>query len=387
MSKSNKLRVVCFADSHVNDAAYGRIDPASGLNARTVQSLGLMRQVVDYAVEHEADALVFAGDAFKNHLPPPTVINEVVKVFVDAARAGVTTLVLDGNHDVSAQATSVSGLGLMSTLGVPNLIHSRFHRDVTVRAKDGTPYAFKFLPTHHSFEEVIECLNAVDPTLPTVVVGHLTVAKAALNDWTVVKEGELVEASDFARKGVVAAVLGHLHKHQVLSTEPLVFYCGSTNRVSFTEERQPKGFVDLTLDGFNPPKMVHVPLEGALKFKTIRVTTEDTEATERVLEAVSAADVKGAVVRVVLTAPKGAVVDERAVAEAVDARGAEWFTKVAYAEAEEATVELTEEAVDDVPTAVAEYFAGEADEARCVEFALGVVRDVNEKEGEWSGLS
>jgi len=80
----NPLRVLHFADVHIGMENYGKLDPATGTSTRVRDFLDRMDEVIDYALAHEADLAVFAGDAFKHRDPDPTQQRE----FAHFARRG-----------------------------------------------------------------------------------------------------------------------------------------------------------------------------------------------------------------------------------------------------------------------------------------------------------
>lgn len=350
------MKIVCFADSHVNSAKYGRLDPETGLNSRTVQSLELMHTVVDHAARVHADALVFAGDAFRNASPPPTVADKVAQVFAKAAATGMQVVILDGNHDVSPQATQVSCLAMFSTLRVPNVLQTRFAESVDVVGADGERVRIATLPTYHTLADIRAAMDDLDASTPTVVVGHLTVRHAKLNEWTNAEKETDVPLETLVRPGVVAVVLGHLHEHQVLNEDPPVLYCGSTNRVDFGEEGQLKGFVELDIvDG--KASTTFVPLEDAQRFITVEVVAEGTDATDQVVEALRAARVYDAVVRVKLTGTPETVLDERALLTEAEARGVSHLMKVQRVLTDAPAVTAEVSTSTSVYTAIDRYFA------------------------------
>ena len=67
-----QIRILHLADVHIGMENYGRIDPATGLNGRVMDFLRRLTDVVDYALEHEIDLVLFAGDAYKNRDPNST---------------------------------------------------------------------------------------------------------------------------------------------------------------------------------------------------------------------------------------------------------------------------------------------------------------------------
>lgn len=63
------IRVLHFADLHLGIESYGQIDPGTGLNRRAVDFLQAFDHIIEYAIEGEADLVLFCGDAFKNRDP------------------------------------------------------------------------------------------------------------------------------------------------------------------------------------------------------------------------------------------------------------------------------------------------------------------------------
>ena len=49
-----------------------------------------------------------------------------------------------------------------------------------------------------------------------------------------------------------AVLSGHIHRHQVLPGDTPVLYCGSTERTSWAEQNETKGFCELTLHRGDP---------------------------------------------------------------------------------------------------------------------------------------
>lgn len=374
------MKIVCFADSHVNSAKYGRLDPESGLNTRTQQSLQLVNEVVDNALAMHADVLVFAGDAFRNPTPPPTVADRCAAALARAA-AKMKVLVLDGNHDVPPQENQVSCLSMFATLQVPNVLQTRFATSWDVTGADGQQVRFATLPTHHTLASIKETMDRVDTSVPTIVVGHLTVRGAKLNEWTNAEAETDIPLEVLTKKGVLAVVLGHLHEHQVLSEDPLVFYCGSTNRVDFGEEGQTKGFV--VLDVVHD-KVSHkfVPLDNAQRFVTIDMTTDADEATAEVIAAMRQAQVYDAVVRVRLNCTAATLVNERDLLAEASARGVTHMMKIAKTVVDAEDVATAANALPQSTTAHAAVEAYFADQPRAKErtkLALSIVNAVDSK--------
>jgi DNA repair protein SbcD/Mre11 len=66
------IRVLHFADLHVGMENYGKLDPQTGISSRIRDFLDRLDEVVDHALTHDADLVIFAGDAFKTRESSPS---------------------------------------------------------------------------------------------------------------------------------------------------------------------------------------------------------------------------------------------------------------------------------------------------------------------------
>src|SRR5690554_2953205 len=115
------LRVLHFADAHIDIANYGRHDPESGLPVRVVDFLRALDQIVDRAIKDEVDLVLFAGDAYKDRNPQPTFQREWGRRMMRLSQAGIPTLLLVGNHDNAPASGRAHTMQEYGTLQVPHL--------------------------------------------------------------------------------------------------------------------------------------------------------------------------------------------------------------------------------------------------------------------------
>ncbi len=67
------VKLLHFADAHIDMANYGRHDPESGLPMRVMDFLKSLDEIVQTALDEKVNLVIFAGDAYKTarraHLP------------------------------------------------------------------------------------------------------------------------------------------------------------------------------------------------------------------------------------------------------------------------------------------------------------------------------
>ena len=95
------MKILHFADAHIDMANYGRHDPETGLPLRVLDFLKSLDTIINAAVSEKVDMVIFAGDAYKDRAPAPTFQREWGKRIIQLSQAKIPTLLLIGNHDLS----------------------------------------------------------------------------------------------------------------------------------------------------------------------------------------------------------------------------------------------------------------------------------------------
>ncbi len=270
------IRVLHFADLHIGMEAHGQIDPQTGLNRRVVDFLHAFDRIVDYAIQHEADLVLFCGDAFKNRDPSPTYLREFAARLRRLLEAGLPVFLLVGNHDLPGmekRATPLDVFGEFRPLlrGGEGLIVGRredVHRIDTrrgplqviampfpVRSRLLKDEAWRNLPPEELDHQLRETLHAVlqhlletkiDPALPTIVAGHFSIEGATYGSERQVMIGYdvVLPPSMFRHPAIDYVALGHIHKHQAVGDgAPPIVYSGSVERVDFNVPLDEEGRV------------------------------------------------------------------------------------------------------------------------------------------------
>jgi len=90
--------------------------------------------------------------------------------------------------------------------------------------------------------------------------------------------------------------LGHVHRHQILCTDPPVAYSGSPERVDFSEEGEEKGYIWVEIDRPHT-RITFVPLP-ARRFLTLSVDVSGSETPQAdLLQTIATAAIPEAIVR------------------------------------------------------------------------------------------
>jgi len=282
------MKLLHFADAHIDMANYGRHDPQTGLPLRVLDFLKSLDTIVDTAIDEKVDMVIFAGDAYKDRSPAPTFQREWGRRVIRLSQAGIPTLLLVGNHDMSPATGRAHAIQEFDTLDVPyvrviskpELLGSKdlwnlpmqvialpwiarsgmlaaLEPDLTDEKKIREKMEDLIIETITGSDEVVGWLNRIDPSLPTILTAHASIQGAKYGaERTVMLGRDLVLPPSFVKNPKFDYVaLGHIHKPQNLNgpgpdprdstlyVHPPVIYPGSIERVDFGEAKDDKFFV------------------------------------------------------------------------------------------------------------------------------------------------
>lgn len=327
-------RILHFSDAHIDIATHGRRDPQTGLPVRTHDFLKSLDTIVDAAISEKVDLVLFAGDAYKDRTPVPTFQREWGRRIVRLSQAGIPTILLVGNHDISPATGRAHAMQEFETIPVP-YVHVISRPCLLGPAElDGLPLQVIGLPwvsrsalmgalqmsgsePEKIYSEVEGRLvqlvskwldEAVDRSLPVVLTAHASVEGAVYGgERSVMLGNDLVLPGSLVRDPRLSYVaLGHIHKPQDLNkgAQPPVVYPGSIERVDFGEVEDDKFYVIADVAAGKETRVDWKPLAGR-RFIDRRVRIDTVEGIEECLIKAlpPQAELEDAIVRLVVEYP------------------------------------------------------------------------------------
>lgn len=370
------MKFLCTGDQHFDERSW--LGPEwLGEQERVWQS------IVDLAIAEEVDAVLHAGDVFQHRRPTPAELRAFQRPLYDLFRHGIDTLVIAGNHDVSA-ADYPSALELFSE-------HADVHREPgiwrgNVATLPWTPIG-RLIAAQNGGDR--DALNAQAADLlvdtarglreqvsePAILMLHWSVSGSALPNGLPVDQlrEPVLPVTELEEQGWDAVVCGHIHKAQLMGSEDArgpLFYVGSPMPLNFGEGGDDHGCWILDYaDAVSPARFV--PLDGP-RFVTIDdFTAHDLEWWTDAIKHDRGLDlvlppVVGAIVRIryQATAEEAARIDQREIREALLDAGA-WKVVVQpqIVREERARVEGMDESMGELEAVAAWADANGIDEA------------------------
>lgn len=347
------MKLLHFADAHIDMQNYGRHDPESGLPLRVLDFLKSLDTIVDAAISEKVDLVIFAGDAYKDRSPAPTFQREWGRRIIRLSQARIPTVLLVGNHDMAPAVGKAHAIQEFDTLNVPFVrVLARpellgpaqlwdlplqliawpwLSRSALIASRDlssADPAEINRQITEIIIEQTNAWLQQVDPSLPVVLTAHASVEGAVYGSERTVMLGSdwLVPASLMRDARIDYVALGHIHRPQDLNkgARPPVIYPGSIERIDFGEASDPRYFVIAEVSR-GDARVEWRELVGTRRFIERRVslgfsTSGEEAAAESVTDRLKAAlppqpELEAAIIKLIVEYPReyDALIDEPAI--------------------------------------------------------------------------
>jgi len=297
---------------------------------RVMDFLKSLDEIVQTAIDEKVDLVIFAGDTYKDRSPAPTYQREWGKRMMRLSQAGIQTLLLTGNHDISPATGRAHAIQEFDTLNVPHIRVMDKPQTLSPRDLEGLPIQIIALPwisrsgmmaslelggaepektykilSDKVSELIEEWLSNADPNLPTILTAHASVEGAKYGTERMVMLGNdmVLPPALVKDKRLDYVALGHIHKPQNINegSHPPVIYPGSIERVDFGEAGDKKYFILADVSKGNT-EVIWRELKNIRPFIDIHVTLNSDEAVNHKLQEAlqSKGDLDDAIVRMVI---------------------------------------------------------------------------------------
>ena len=241
------LRVLLLADTHLGLDLPER--PRTDRPRRGEDFFANFERALLPALRGEVDLVVHGGDVLFRSKVPPSLVVRAFEPLRRVAATGVPVVVIPGNHERSA----IPYPFLVAHRGIHVVDRPRTIalciRDVTIALagfpceRNGVRKGFRDLVERTGWRRV--------PADIRLLCLHQTVEGATVGPVGYMFRGDpdVIAGRDIPR-GFAAVLAGHIHRHQVLTTDLAgralaapVFYPGSIERTSSAERDETKGYV------------------------------------------------------------------------------------------------------------------------------------------------
>lgn len=294
------LKIVHLADTHLGFSAYRKITK-DGLNQREVDVYDAFRKAVDKILEIKPDLIIHAGDLFDSVRPNNRAIKFALNQLLRISKNNIPMILIAGNHETPKLSETGHIFSIFEHIENVYPIYNEYRR-IYLDLK-GKKVSIFCVPQFKNKDEFNDALNKLkmdsskkgdeDYKILTAHVGTVGLYEFRMNEFNeqLIPMGILKSDFDYI-------ALGHFHRFVKIFDN--AFYSGSTERFSFTEANEKKGFVEVILED-EKPLVNFIPLEtrDMIDFDAIDCTNKNSsEIIKSIREVVEKKDIKDKIVRV-----------------------------------------------------------------------------------------
>ena len=243
------MRILHTADNHLGREEFSRVDKKTGMNARGLDYLESFKNICKIALNERVDLFIIAGDMFDSPEPNQYYIIESMRMLKKVSKAGITTLIINGNTDLSVKHNPLAYLAEIENVYVttkPDTFILGSYDIVCV------PYS------SNDFTQRLDQALAISPSENKILVSHIPV-KPAIESTESYENIPPIDISLIPDRFTYAA-LGHMHKFQQIDYSIPIFYSGASERFDFSEEDEDKYALLIEVDGSVSVKPYRLPV-------------------------------------------------------------------------------------------------------------------------------
>ena len=245
------VRLLFLADTHLGLDAPLR--PRVQRRRRGDDFLANYLKALEPALQQEVDLMVHGGDMFFRNQVPPVIVAQAFEPLLRIADSGIPVFLVPGNHERSNIPRS-----LLETHSGIIVFDQPLTRVVTLNgcriALTGFPHVRRNPRLQFERQLARSEWQAVAADVHLLCM-HQAVegAQVGVQNFTFRNGEEVIRGVDIPA-GFNAVLSGHIHRHQVITKDLVgrtlnapVYYPGSTERTSFAERNEEKGYLVLTI--------------------------------------------------------------------------------------------------------------------------------------------
>ena len=298
------MRILHTSDWHIGK----RLDQ----RPRLEEHRAVLKEVVTVAKENSVDLVLIAGDVYDTFIPTAEGEGLFYDVLSDLSTAGITTLVISGNHDDQQRLIAARALAERTGAYFADPSFEGFYPekkgnltlvtgggDYFIFEKEGERVYFATLPYPTELrmrEKVVEGESYEDKVkryikkatekagdLPVILVGHVFMLGGMKTEGerNIELGGARILPPSVIPDNCIYTALGHLHKRQVVSGERNILYSGSIMQFSFDEAGYEKSVTVFDVTGGKVQNLKTVKLRSYKELYNVTASSVE-EAEEKI---------------------------------------------------------------------------------------------------------
>jgi len=291
------MKIIHVADTHLGYSAYRKVTQ-DGINQREYDNYQTFKQFIDYTIQTKPDLILHSGDLYDSVRPTNRAITYSIDQIMRLSKNKIPIIIIAGNHEQPKLKETGHIFSIFDHIEYVHPIYKTEYEthSFTIKKEKITIHAIPQTNTKKDFENNLKKLKKDKTAKYNILVAHGAVT--GIKEFKMNEFNELIIPTKTLSKDFDYIALGHYHKYTQLQKN--AFYAGSTERYTFTDAKDKKGFIELELNKTNlktkfielktrpmidtkPIDCTNLPLEKVMtKIKTTIQTIQPKEKTFRI---------------------------------------------------------------------------------------------------------
>lgn len=293
------MKILHVADTHLGYSAYRKVTE-DGINQREMDAYYAFKQFVDYAIKLKPDLIIHAGDLFDSVRPNNRAITFAIKQIIRLSKEKIPFLIIAGNHEHPKLKETGHIFSIFDHMDYVFPIYNAKYKTISFNIKNRklTIHAIPQCELKKQFENELKKLKPDNKADYNIFVSHGAVT--GIKVFSMNEFNELIIPTEAISKNFDYIALGHFHKYSKLANN--AYYSGSTERFTFTDAPDKKGFIEFEIsNGKLKQKFVELDNRPMLDSKPIKCSNlKLDEVMKKIKETVKEIDPKEKTFRITL---------------------------------------------------------------------------------------
>lgn len=285
------LKLLVFSDTHLGFDYPMR--PRIKIRRRGEEFFSNFNHVLNYGLKNNVDYILHLGDLFFRCKVHNDIVKRAYSKLLSTADKGIKIILVPGNHDCSR-------LPLISILSHPNIHIFEKAKVISfpILGKNinfaGFPFIRKNL--HDEFHKYLEIFRSnISANDINILLMHQTIQGAQVGQINYTfGSGPDILLKKMMPEDYDLILCGHIHRYQIIPFQQnntsnyknKIIFTGSTERTSFAEKNETKGFLKI---GLNPAKtnpIEHLDFVPLPSRKMVDIQIDSENSIEAVMQTI-----------------------------------------------------------------------------------------------------
>jgi len=242
------MKILHVSDTHLGYSAY-RKSTEDGVNQREKDVYDAFEQFIDYAIKTKPDLIIHAGDLFDSVRPNNRAITFSIKQIIRLSKEKIPMLIIAGNHEQPKLRETGHIFSIFDHIeNIYPVYNAKYEKHVfKINNQEIIIHAIPQCNSKKEFNDELKKLKPDKKADYNIFVSHGAVT--GIQAFSMNEFNELMIPAKYLSKDFDYIALGHYHKYTHITNN--AFYSGSTEKLSFTDAPDKKGFLEIELNQKN----------------------------------------------------------------------------------------------------------------------------------------